>query len=42
MKMVKVSLNGNTYEYPEGTRYLEIAADMQKSYPHDILLVSAY
>ena len=41
MKMVKVSLNGNTYEYPEGTRYLEIAADMQKSYPHDIVLVSA-
>ena len=41
MKMVKVSLNGNTYEYPEGTRYLEIAADMQKSYLHDIVLVSA-
>lgn len=40
MKMVKVSLNGKTYEYPEGTRYLEIAADMQKDYSHDIVLVS--
>lgn len=38
--MVKVSLNGKTYEYPEGTRYLEIAADMQKDYSHDIVLVS--
>ena len=40
MKMVRISLNGKTYEYPEGTRYGEIAADMQKDYPHDIVLVS--
>lgn len=41
MKMVKISLNGKTYEYPEGTRFREIAEDMQKDYSHDIVLVSA-
>ncbi len=40
MNMRKVTIEGKVYEYPEGTRYTEIAADMQKNYPHDIVLVS--
>ena len=38
--MVKATINGKVYEYPEGIRYGEIAAELQKDYAHDIVLVS--
>lgn len=38
---VKAIVNGKSYEYPSGTLFETIAADMQKDYPHDIVLVSA-
>ena len=38
---VKAIVNGKIYEYPSGTLFETIAADMQKDYPHDIVLVSA-
>ena len=31
--------DGSTREYPEGTRFLEIAKDFQKDYENDIVLV---
>lgn len=37
--MLKVTVDGIACEYPEGTPYRVIAADFQKQYPHDILLV---
>ena len=36
----KVTIDGKTYEYPEGTAYQTIAKDCQKDYPYDIVLVS--
>lgn len=37
--MVKVTINGNIEEYPEGTKYLDIAKKYQKDYGQDIILV---
>lgn len=37
---VKVTINGNVYEYPVGTTYATIAKDHQKDYAEDIVLVS--
>jgi len=39
-KMMKVTVDGAEYEYPFGTAYKTIAADVQEKYPHDILLVN--
>ena len=36
--MIKVEINGKTYEYPNGITFAEIAAEHQKDYPYDILL----
>ena len=38
---VKAAINGKVYEYPAGTPFSVIAADVQKDYAHDIVLVSA-
>ena len=38
---VKAAINGKIYEYPAGTPFSAIAADVQKDYAHDIVLVSA-
>jgi len=38
--MLKVTIKGKTYLYQAGTPYSEIASDMQKDYPNDILLVN--
>lgn len=36
--MLKVTVNGNHYEYNNETTYLQIAKDVQSQYEHDILL----
>lgn len=38
-KMYQVEVEGEVREYPEGTRYLEIAQEYQKNYENDIVLV---
>lgn len=38
--MFQVTIDGVEYTYPEGTLYKEIAAEMQRHYAQDILLVS--
>ena len=35
-----VTIDGQSYTYPDGTPYGTIAADLQKNYPYDILLVN--
>ena len=37
---VKATINGKVYEYPAGTLFETIAADVQQGYDHDIVLVS--
>ena len=37
---VKATINGKVYEYPAGTLFETIAADVQQQYDHDIVLVS--
>ena len=37
---VKATINGKVYEYPAGTLFETIAADVQQEYDHDIVLVS--
>ena len=37
--MRTVSVDGRTYQYPDGTPFQVIAGDMQEHYPFDILLV---
>ncbi len=37
--MVRVTINGTTEEYPDGTKYLDIAEQHQKEYDQDIVLV---
>ena len=39
-KMMQVTVNGSKHTYPFGTPYRVIAADFQKDYPYDILLVN--
>lgn len=39
--MYKVMINGEAKEYTEGTRYLDIAREYQKSFENDIVLVKA-
>ena len=39
-KLLQVTVDGTQYAYPFGTPYRKIAADFQKEYPHDILLVN--
>ena len=39
-KRIKVTVDGNVYEYPVGTSCRAVAADFQEHYPHDILLVN--
>ena len=39
-RMIKVTVNGAEYTYPHGTLYQSIAADFQKQFPCDILLVN--
>ncbi len=39
--MYRISINGETKEYKEGTRYLDIAREYQKGFEYDILLVKA-
>ena len=38
--MIKVTVNGAEYAYPFGTPFRAIAADFQKHFAHDILLVN--
>lgn len=38
--LLKVTVNGENYLYPAGTTYGSIAADFQKNYENDILLVN--
>ena len=40
MELKNVTVDGTVYTYPMGTPYQTIAADAQKNYAHDILLVS--
>lgn len=40
MRAMKVTVDGVEYSYPYGTPYQDIAADFQKNYAHDILLVN--
>lgn len=40
MEMQKVIINGETREYPKGTKLKTIAADYQQGFAQDILLVS--
>ena len=40
MEMQKVTINGETREYPRGTKLKTIAADYQQGFAQDILLVS--
>ena len=40
MELLNVIVDGVTYPYPYGTPYRQIAADFQKNYAHDILLVN--
>ena len=40
-KLWNVTIDGNSYDYPDGTTYAEIAADFQKGFDHPILLVEA-
>lgn len=37
-KRWKVLISGEEYEYPEGTKYLQIAEDFQEQYEHKIVL----
>lgn len=39
-KLIKVTVDGETYEYPDGTSYRTVAADFQDRFPCDILLVN--
>ena len=39
-RMIKVTVDGAEYAYPQGTPYRTIAADFQDRYPCDILLVN--
>jgi len=39
-KLMRVTVDGREYEYPVGTPFKVIAADLQGEYPHDILLVN--
>ena len=39
-KMLKVTVDGTSYDYPCGTPYRAIAADFQDRFPCDILLVN--
>ena len=39
-QMLNVTVNGTVRQYPAGTSYRRIAADVQADYPHDILLVN--
>lgn len=39
-RMVNVTVDSADYAYPFGTPFKTIAADLQKNYPHDILLVN--
>jgi uridine kinase len=39
-RMIKVTVDGGEYAYPQGTPYRTIAADFQDRYPCDILLVN--
>ncbi len=39
-KLIKVTVDGKTYEYPDGTSYRTVAADFQDRFPCDILLVN--
>ena len=39
--MLKVCINGEKYDYEEGTLYEQIAKDFQKNYADDIVLVEA-
>lgn len=39
-EMLSVVIDGVEYTYPMGTSYQKIAADVQKNYPDDILLVN--
>lgn len=36
--MLQVTVNGNNYEYEDGTTYLQIAKEVQPQFDHDILL----
>ena len=38
--MLQIIVDGKTYTYPKGTPYRVIAADFQKEFPYDILLVN--
>lgn len=38
--MLQIIVDGKTYTYPKGTPYRVIAADFQKDFPYDILLVN--
>ena len=40
VRMIKVTVNGETRAYPHGTAYQTIADDFQAQYPCDILLVN--
>lgn len=37
--MVRVTINGTVEEYPEGSRFLDVARKHQSEYEHDIVLV---
>lgn len=38
--LLQVTVDGEDFTYPQGTPYGQIAADFQKNYAHDILLVN--
>ena len=39
-RMIRVTVDGAEYTYPQGTPYRAIAADFQDRYPWQILLVN--